>query len=313
MSGEVNNKEKIIYPKLENIDVMPSKKTQTLKSEEFYGFNQVIVAGDENLEPNNIISSKSIYGVQGTFDCDAKVDIASYIGGTSIYEFISRNPAHLIKKVNFANIDLSGKTSFNNLFRYCQTLTEAIVNMDGITTATQCFERCIGLKNNSNIKLFNTGSLKDASRMFYDCINMTETIEFDTSSIENVSYMYRGCKNITTMKHMDLSSAHLGLNTFFADMPNLRTIESISNIGKAYTEKTENYSLYEIRLYDASYIDAASVLKVIEGLADLNEVYDVANGGTLYRQRFSLGTAHKNKVTEAQKQIAINKGWNVSG
>lgn len=218
----------------------------------------------------------------------------------------------IIKKVNFANVDLAGKTTLKSLFYNCILLNDVTINMKGITNANGLFERCSGLTDGS-VKLSNTQDLEDAGRMFYDCVKLTETVEFDTSSIKNISYMYRGCKNITKMKHMDFSSVNQGMNTIFADLQYLRTIESITGIGKGYTEKIELYNMYDVVLYDASYLDAASVLKVIEGLADLNEVYDVANGGTLYRQNLRLGTAHKNKVTAAQKQIAIDKGWNVTG
>lgn len=293
------------FPPLENIEVTPSKETQNLKSEDFYGFNQVTVVGDENLDENNIISSKNIYGVQGTFDCDAKLDLASWNASPNKrYEDLYL----VLTGINMTNSDLTGKTSLKGFFTGMSKLADAVIDLKGITDTTSLFEGCTALRD-GHIKLFNTGDIEEAPYMFRDLKNLTHTLEIDTSSMKNITYIYRGCTNITVMKHMDFSSVSSGMNSIFADLPNLRTIESITGIGKGYTEKVANYYSYEVRSHDASYLDAASVGKIIDALADLNEVYDVANGGTLYTQKFYVGTAHKNKITAAQKQIVKNKGW----
>lgn len=304
--GKVNLSKIVEFPDLENIEVTPTKEDQILKSEK-YGFGEVIVKGDENLDPNNIAINTSIYGVQGTFDCDAKLDLATFIGSSNKkYEDLY----NVLTGVNMSHIDLTGKTSLRNLFNGFSRLKDAVIDMKGITDTNYLFGSCTQLKD-GHIKLYNTEDLEDTTFMFDGCIGLTETVEFDTSNVKHVSRMYQGCKNIITMKPMDFSSV-IDMAGFFKGLQNLRNIEKVTNIGKGYTEKEEYYSQYDVYLYDASYLTSDAVLKVIEGLADLNEVYDVANGGTLYRQKLRLGTAHANKVTAAQKQIAIDKGWTVT-
>lgn len=90
------------FPPLENIEVTPSKETQNLKSENAYGFNQVTVVGDENLDPNNIISSKSIFGVQGENPADVYVGLADFAGSVQgFYYFAQNNPRKNNKKSQF--------------------------------------------------------------------------------------------------------------------------------------------------------------------------------------------------------------------
>lgn len=306
LSGEVNNKEKVIYPKLENIDVTPSKNTQILKSKGFYGFDQVTVVGDENLEPNNIISSKSIYGIQGTFDCDAKLDLATFIGGSNkkyadLYE--------VLRGVNMTNVDTSGKTNFNNLFNGFSRLADVVIDMKGVTSASYLFGSCSALKD-GHIKLLNSGDLEDASFMFESCKGLTQTVEFDTSGIKNFTRMYQSCTNIKTFKKMDCSSA-TSMSGIFASLTNVANIEGFVNYGKGFTEKTALYSQYTLDLFPLSYIGHDAIMNVINNLYDLNLTYDVANGGTLYTQKLNLGSSHRNKISEAEKQIARNKGWTI--
>ena len=52
-------------------------------------------------------------------------------------------------------------------------------------------------------------------------------------------------------------------------------------------------------------------MSIINNLYDLNLTYDVANGGTLYRQRVQLGSTNLAKLSEEEKEIATNKGWNL--
>ena len=237
-------------------------------------------------------------------DLDVKIDLATATNISS-----SSTLGNVVKKACLTNAQLAGKTSLDGKFGSFKALEEVDIDMKGITSAQNCFSTCPKLTN-SGVKLRNTQDLKDATRMFNACTGLTETIEFDTSSLTHMYAMYYGCTNIKTMKPMDFSSA-ISVSGFFNGMTNLQNIEEITNLGKGFTEKTELYSDYKVDLTVISNLTHDAVMAVINGLADLNEVYDVANGGTLYTQCISLGTAHKSKVSSAEKQIAKDKGWTV--
>jgi hypothetical protein len=53
-------------------------------------------------------------------------------------------------------------------------------------------------------------------------------------------------------------------------------------------------------------------MNVINNLYDLNLTYDVANGGTLYTQKLTLGSTNLAKLTADEIAIATSKGWTVS-
>ena len=62
-----------VYPELENIEITPSKEKQTFKSQDYYGYDEVKVAGitnevDKNIKPENIRRDVSILGVIGSVE-----------------------------------------------------------------------------------------------------------------------------------------------------------------------------------------------------------------------------------------------------
>ena len=67
-----------------------------------------------------------------------------------------------------------------------------------------------------------------------------------------------------------------------------------------------------LNLSTSSNLTYDSLMSVINNLYDLNLTYDVANGGTLYTQKFSVGSTNLAKLTAEEIAIATNKGWTVS-
>lgn len=297
--NEIILEERKLIPHATKIEITPTTEDQL--SNGF--FNEVVVKGDKNLEPDNIISSKSIFGVQGTFDCDAKLDLATFAGGANKkYEDLY----NVLRGVNMINTDLTGKTSLNYLFNGFSRLTNVVINMKGIKTASYMLGST-AIKDGT-VKLLNTDDLEDVSFMFDSCKGITETVDFDTSNVKNFSRMYQSCTNIKTFKKMDCSSA-INMSGLFNTLARVANIEGFVNYGKAFTEKTEQYSPYTLDLFPTSDIGHDAIMNVINNLYDLNLTYDVANGGTLYKQKLLLGSSHRNKVSEAEKQIARDKGW----
>ena len=239
-------------------------------------------------------------------DCEIKIDIFNnkQTMGTSTL-------AQAVKKVDLTGLDMTGITSLARKFSGYTALQEAVIDMKGITDASNLFEDCRNLKT---LIITNTQDLENVSFMFDDNRTITETFEFDTSNVKNFTRMYQNCKNLVTIKKMDCSSAVAGFDQFFyTNFENIRNIEGFVNYGKAFTEKQENYSAYTMNLNPASGLTREAIVNVFNNLYDLNLTYDVANGGKLYTQHINLGYTLGAKITAEDRKIATNKGWNIYG
>ena len=85
-----------------------------------------------------------------------------------------------------------------------------------------------------------------------------------------------------------------------------------TNLGKGYTQTSNNYSNYTITLSSANALSYDSIIGIINNLYDLNKTYGVADGGTLYTQTITLHADVKALLTADDIAIATNKGWTVS-
>jgi hypothetical protein len=101
--------------------------------------------------------------------------------------------------------------------------------------------------------------------------------------------------------------------SMFTNCSDLAEIQSFKNLGKGYTQKSNNYSNYKLSFLYCYNVTHDSLMDIItNGLYDLNLTYDVANGGTLYTQQLELGSKNLAKLTPQEIAIATEKGFSVS-
>jgi surface protein len=196
-----------------------------------------------------------------------------------------------LTELDLSNFNTSNVTLLNSMFSYCSNLTEL------------------------NLSSFDTSSVTNMSSMFGSCTNLTELdlSNFNTSNVINMSSMFSYCENLTELdlSNFDMSNVTY-INGAFQRCRNLKNLKFGKNLGKAYTQQTENYSNYAIIVSENQQLTHDSLMSIINGLYDLNLTYDVANGGTLYRQKLQLYTSLKKLLTAEEIAIAENKGWNVT-
>ena len=294
--------------KLQEKSVMPSTETQEIiPDEEYFGLSKVTVPGDEDLLPENIKKGTSIFGVEGN------ASVANFKITSGYYLFYSGN-----------------RTDY---------LQEILSMCDKITSAYYMFNGCYSLTE-LDVSNLDTSEATSMGYMFYDCENLTELdlSNFDTSKVTNMQYIFSGCgkltkldvssfntSNVTTMyrafyglhvlTELDLSSFDMGkvinvTGMFSSNSSNssYKSFKSFYNLGKGYTQKTNNYSNYKIELSrPLQKSPYEEIMLAINNLYDLNLSYDVANGGTLYTQDAYFGSYVLKKLTPEDIAIATNK------
>lgn len=332
------------------ITITPTATEQTIQPEDdSVGFSKVTVNGDENLVSDNIKKGASIFGVEGNIDTEGMINpslimqarymfydstmtespVLNLENCTSCYRMFG-NCTNLIK-VNELNAPKC--TDFTNMFLNCSSLTEVPkINTTNGEDFSGMFEKCKKIKT---LPQLDTANGKNFSSMFSNCTNLIEVPELDTSNATGIGDMFSFCTYLTTIPSLNTSNCtsffqffrdcqHLTdvpeldaskcINVFymFYDVDKLINFGGLKNLGKAYSQKTANYRYYGLGLTFSSKLTHDSLMNVINNLYDLNLTYNVANGGTLYRQSLALGSTNLAKLTDEEIAIATDKGWNVT-
>ena len=184
-------------------------------------------------------------------------------------------------------------------------------NMDDMSSM---FNGCPNLIN-LDLSNFDTSKVKDMNHMCYKCskLKSINISNFITNNVTNISYIFNGCKSLMTI---DMSSFDLGkvnnVNGAFSNCSGWLDLKFGYDFGKGFVQKTNNYSAYSLSFWNYENLSHDGIMSIINGLYDLNLTYDVANGGTLYTQTLSLGSANLAKLTAEELVIGTAKGWSIS-
>lgn len=294
---ELQGEEKTIIPSTTQQIIVPSDGKNGMTRLTVEAVDSSI---DENIKPENIKEGTNILGIDGQ------------------YRGIDTSNATAT-----ANDILKDKTAYSQN----EEITGTIETYDGSYEGNAIED---GLKITDASYLFYGGARIDylneilrlcdgvtnMQYMFYDNNVIENVILFDTGKVENMYRAFAQCPNLVSIPKCDASKVtNVSQMFYFSDFPkyiNFTTLGGFENLGKTYTQKTANYSSYRLELSNCAFLTHESLMNVINGLYDLNLTYDVANGGTLYRQSLVLGATNLAKLTEEEIAIATNKGWDVS-
>lgn len=262
------------YPPLEDLKVTPKTEEQHFKST-IYGYDNVTVKG-VNADIDTNIKAENIR--EGT----SILGVAGSYAGIDTSDATATTGDLLKDKTAYANGEkITGTIEYYD-GSYVGTVGEALK----ITNARYLFY------NNARLDILN------------ELLNLCENVTITDS-------MFSTCSNLTTL---DLSSFDLSkiysCSSMFANCTSLTNFKSFKNLGKGFTRKTDNY--YDINFSMCINLTHESLMDIINNLYDLNLTYNVANGGTLYRQKLNLGATNLAKLTAEEIAIATNKGWNVT-
>ena len=184
---------------------------------------------------------------------------------------------------------------------------------------TACDSVCRGTISNYAPGLkFNLPDVLSCSYLFYNADRCTGTIHLHIgpkcTKLNNAFYY---CTTPSILRYdenkpvIDGSSLN-NISSAFTRMSKLVDFEGITNLGKGYTQKTTNYSYYTLDLSSSTLLSVESLRSIINNLYDLNQNATYVAAGTIYRQSLKLGSTNLAKLTDEEKAIATNKGWNLS-
>lgn len=226
-----------------------------------------------------------------------------------------------LKKVDLSNVDFTLATNLSSMFLNCVQLKE--VNLSGCTlpvasNLSSMFSGCCSLEK---VDLNNTSitSVTNIGQMFNNCQNI-KTLDLSNISFENCTSLYNlfyGCSNL---KEVDMSinetttmavnqanywgRANIFLATLNLDGWDLENYTSNNFFAGLYTKCLQ--TLYPPIMHysftlNVPTLDKSSLLRVIDKLAT-----------TQTTQTATLGATNLAKLTNAEKQVAIDKGWTLA-
>ena len=240
--------------------------------------------------------------------------------------------AEYIKKI--PNIDVSSITNMDSFFKFCKNIKKIpVLNTSNVTNMSNMFYDCTsleeipqlntsnvtkmgsmfyGCRNLKNIVQLDTGKVTQMSRMFDSCTSLEEIPQLNTSNVSYINDMFYSCKTLHTIPELDTNKV-ININNTFSICTNLKNLGGLINLGKAYTQKTVNYSYYTLKLSSCVNLTKNSIINIINDLFDLNSNESLStNSVCQYTQSLVLGETNIAKLTDEEKAIAVSKGWTLS-
>ena len=163
-----------------------------------------------------------------------------------------------------------------------------------VTNFSGAFYQCQKLIKCPNI---DTTSATNMYYMFYYCTVLRNIPFLNTSNVYNMSSMFNYCSNLKSIPLLDCSKVSSMSNMF--GWSNLPTLTDLGGFKNLKINCTGNLNLLP-------NLTVQSLMNVINNLYDFR-----ANGSTTTRT-LQLGTTNLNKLTDEQKAVAVNKGWNLT-
>ena len=211
--------------------------------------------------------------------------------------------------INLSSFDTSNIISMYGMFSnskltsadFSSFNTEKVTNMSNMFSSSSF--------TSVDLSGFETPALTTVIGMFSYAMSLTTAnfgTNFDTSQVEAASNMFNYCMVLKTITgHFDFSSADNFYN-LFGGCSALQDLPTFANIGKGFRTTSEAHNgSYTLNLSASSNLTHTSLMNVINGL------YDIATAG-VQTQDLVLGATNLAKLSQAEKDIATNKGWTLS-
>lgn len=195
-------------------------------------------------------------------------------------------------------------------FRLIKTIKEIPqINITSTSDFSYAFSDCEQLQNvPSNLKTDNATNM---TRMFMNCRSLKEIPPLNTNKVTDFSWFLNGCSALLTVPQLNAEKVKNILH--ITNSASILNFGGFIRLGKAYTQKSSNYSNYALSLTYSINLTHDSIMNVINNLYDLNLNENLSVDGVCqYTQSLNLGATNLAKLTDEEKAIAVSKGWTLS-
>lgn len=223
-----------------------------------------------------------------------------------------------ISSLDVSLFDTSRVTSMEQMFLNCSKLTSLDIsnfNTSKVTNMGGMFSSCFSLTS-LNVSNFNTSNVTSMSRMFYNCKKLTslDVSNFDTSKVTTMESMFSYCwdltninisnfntSNVTNMSRMFFYSNYIKTIKGTIDMQNVTSARDMLEYCSALEEVHIHNLGVDLKLSNSYKITHDCLVELI------NNLQTVTSTKTL-----KLGSTNLAKLSDAEKQVATNKGWTLA-
>ena len=183
--------------------------------------------------------------------------------------------------------------------------------LDATKSAYYLFTEYKGPSVDDLISYNDTANVTNTGFMFNNCSNLTSIPKLDTSKVTNMQYMFNNCSNLTSIPQLDTSNV-TNMKEMFAYCTSLTTIpkldaSKVTNMNNMFYKCT---SLTSIGIYGFRYsIYISSTALGHDALVAL-----LNQAGTAYdsSQKITMGSDKLALLSDEEKAIATNKGWQLA-
>lgn len=182
--------------------------------------------------------------------------------------------------------------------------------LDGTKSAQYLFYQYKGTSVDGLIRYSDTANVTNTKYMFNACSNLTTIPQLDTSKVTNTAAMFEGCNNLTTIPQLDTSNVTM-MGTMFKNCSKLTSVPELD--ARKCTDHIGMFigctSLKSIGMYGFT-----RSVDVDETALEHDAIVALLNqAGIAYASysTISIGSAKLALLSDQEKAIATNKGWNL--
>ena len=200
-------------------------------------------------------------------------------------------------------LNTSSVKDMNDMFSGCSELTTIpLFNTSKVTSMNRMFSKCSVI---DNLPLLDTSSVTQMNYTFNRCVSLKKIPELNTQNVTNFNSMFYNCTSLYEVPALNASKV-TDVGQMFISCNKLKDFGGLINLGEAYiTSHPANWSGYKLTLKDSPELTHDSLMNII------NNLYDIASAG-VQPQSVIFGSVNLAKLTDDEKAIVTNKGWNLA-